>query len=572
MNKATLLKLLCLAAVLEGLVALVVLMRMPSEAGAARLLGYSYSRLAVAAVTLLALALPAWAGLHFIRKPDKADAFATRVEAWLLFGDRLFFVQNALLIAFIFLAGAFLFTWLFILPHLRGLIAWAGLTALQFYLVLRVQYGAVYHEKDFKERYRLLPRLADLGSRQKKVLLVLSLVGLAYFAAFIPTNLRGAEDQHQFYLNGGDEYVVYPILTQILTPGDSFSATLYHLVVYEDYHYGYPFYVASALVLLPVRLVDGMAFTQRYQLNLLLLRQLVSVLPIILAALVITYLGTRWRSYWKSLGLFALLLTIPGVLKYNQAFWHPDALAVLMVALTLYFLDRDRLRFGRNFYLAALACGLASAIRLVGFFFVLAIAGYLLAGWLKKVLTLKRAALAGLLFVVVMGATTVFSNPFIFHTEARARFVAIMEQKNTEMAQGYNEPDPQHIYRTGWDAWLPFFVKDYGAGWFLAFLVLSAGAASLWGKEHLFPAVLLGWAVVMAAYLVYFVAVKSYQYMLPLFVPLYGAAFLLPGIFEPGSHLPERWKSHAVQIVGWGLTLAACIAQLVLNLLKLPLV
>jgi hypothetical protein len=260
------------------------------------------------------------------------------------------------------------------------------------------------------------------------------------------------------------------------------------------------------------------------------------------------------------------------VLKYNQAFWHPDALAVLMVALTLYFLDRDRLRFGRNFYLAALACGLASAIRLVGFFFVLAIAGYLLAGCLKKVLTLKRAALAGLLFVIVMGATTVFSNPFIFHTEARARFVEIMQQKNTEMAQGYNEPDPEHIYRTGWDAWLPFFVKDYGAGWFLAFLVLSAGATSLWGKERLFPAVLLGWAVVMAAYLVYFVAVKSYQYMLPLFVPLYGAALLLPSIFDAGSHLPERWKSHAVQVAAWGLTLAACAVQLVLNLLKLPLV
>ncbi|HTX78834.1 MAG TPA: hypothetical protein VMC62_04160, partial [Longilinea sp.] len=554
---------------LEGIAALLVLMRMPSEAGSARVLGYSYARLAVAAVTLLATLLLAAAGVWFLRRPEKAEALIDRAEGWLLTGDRLFFVQNALLIGFIFLAGAFLFTWLFILPHLRGLIAWAGLTALQLYIVLRVRHSAIYRQKDFKTRYRLLPRLSDLEPRQKHVLLVLLLVGLAYFAAFIPTNLQGAEDEHQFYLHGGDEYVIYPILTQILTPGNSFSNTLYHLFIYEDYHYGYPFYVASALVLLPVRLVDGMAFTQQYQLNLLLLRQLISVLPMVLAALVITYLGTRWRSYWKSLILFALILTIPGVVKYNQAFWHPDALAVLMVALTLYFLDRDRLRFGRNFYLAALTCGLASAIRLVGFFFVLAIAGYLLAGWLKKVLTLKQLVIAGLLFIVVMGATTVLSNPFLFEGSARARFVEIMQQKNVEMAQGYNEPDPQHIYRTGWDAWLPFFINYYGAGWFLAFLVISAGAAALLSKERLFPAVLLGWAVVMAGYLVYFVAVKSYQYMLPLFVPLYGAALLLPSVFDVGSRLPERWMSHAVQVVAWGVTLAACAVQLVLNLLEL---
>jgi len=570
MNKANLLKLLCLAAVLEGLAALLVLMYMPSEAGSARLLGYSYSRLAVAAVTLVATALFASAGAWCLRKPGKAEALANRVETWLLSGDRLFFVQNALLIAFIFLAGAFLFTWLFILPHLRGLIAWAGLTALQLYIVLRVRYGTVYRQKDFKIRYRLLPRLADLDPRQKHVLLMLSLVGLAYFAAFIPTNLQGVENQHQFYLHGGDEYVIYPILTQILTPDDTFSATLYHLFIYEDYHYGYPFYATSALVLLPVRLVDGMAFTQQYQLNLLLLRQLISVLPMVLAALVIAWLGTRFRSYWKSLVLFVLILSIPGVVKYNQNFWHPDALAVLMVALTLYFLDRDRLRFGRNFYLAALVCGLASAIRLVGFFFVLAIAGYLLAGWLKKVLTLKQLALAGLLFVVVMGATTVLSNPFLFEGSARARFVEIMQQKNTEMAQGYNEPDPEHIYRTGWDAWLPFFVKYYGAGWFLVFLVVSAGVAALLSKERLFPAVLLGWAAVMAGYLVYFVAVKSYQYMLPLFVPLYGSALLLPSVFEAGNRLPERWKSHAVQVAAWGITLVVCTAQIALDLLHLP--
>ena len=47
-------------------------------------------------------------------------------------------------------------------------------------------------------------------------------------------------------------------------------------------------------------------------------------------------------------------------------------------------------------------CGLAAAIKLWGLFFVLAIAGYLLAGLLRKKLTPGKMILAGALFILTM--------------------------------------------------------------------------------------------------------------------------------------------------------------------------
>jgi hypothetical protein len=40
------------------------------------------------------------------------------------------------------------------------------------------------------------------------------------------------------------------------------------------------------------------------------------------------------------------MLSIRAVVRMNIQFWHPDALSVLAVVVTLFFLERDRLRFG----------------------------------------------------------------------------------------------------------------------------------------------------------------------------------------------------------------------------------
>jgi len=347
---------------------------------------------------------------------------------------------------------------------------------------------------------------------------------------------------------------------------------MYRLFIYEDYHYGYPFYALSALVLLAPRLIIGSNFAEYTRINLLLLRQMVSVLPTILSVLVLVYIVTRFKSRTRAVSMFIILLLIPGVVKYNVHFWHPDSLLLLFIILTLFFLQRDRLRFGRDFYFAALTCGLATATKLYGIFFFLTVGGYLLAGLIRRVLDFKKMMLAGLLFVLAMSATVVLANPFLFDSEARARMVEIMQEKNAEMAHGYDEPDPQNIYRTGLEVWLPFFEQHYTQSYFFFFLFFALAAGSLWGSETYLNRLLLAWCVVVAGYLIYFVAVKSYQYMLPLMAPLYSGAFLFPEI----ANASDRTRWHKIlghprtKPILWTVTILLGGSQFIVNLLKIP--
>jgi hypothetical protein len=225
------------------------------------------------------------------------------------------------------------------------------------------------------------------ANHPKMTRLLLVVFGLLYFCAFLAPNSYGAGNEEILLDASPDEYVTYPNVIRILTPGKTFNETRANLFLYEDYHYGYPFYALSALAVLPSRLIYGASFTNHMQLNLLLLRQLISVLPMILAAGLLVYLQTRFQSPLRSLALFLFLLSVRGVVRNQIWWWHPDALAVLAVVLTIFFLDRDQLRFGRNFYFAAVACGLASAIKLLGFAFFLTIPVYVVVGIVQRHLT-----------------------------------------------------------------------------------------------------------------------------------------------------------------------------------------
>jgi len=44
--------------------------------------------------------------------------------------------------------------------------------------------------------------------------------------------------------------------------------------------------------------------------------------------------------------------------KNQHSFLAPDSIILCLILLTIYFLQKDDLRFGRYFYLAALTCGL----------------------------------------------------------------------------------------------------------------------------------------------------------------------------------------------------------------------
>ena len=189
-----------------------------------------------------------------------------------------------------------------------------------------------------------------------------------------------------------DEAMIFPPIERMLSLQGDIHQMWGNLIVYGEYHYGYPFFFLSALVLLPLRLIRGPGFINDLPLNFLILRQMINVLPMILTAGILTWVQTHYRSLWKSVFIFLFILTIPAVVRSNMHWWHPDALMLLCIALTFFFLDRDEFRLGKNFYFAAIACGMASAIKLYGFFFFLAIPFYLLVVWRRNKLQLKRGA------------------------------------------------------------------------------------------------------------------------------------------------------------------------------------
>jgi len=226
--------------------------------------------------------------------------------------------------------------------------------------------------------------VSRMDKTQKKNLLILAVLGAVYFILFIfPNASTLGSDNPQVYLHK-DEYVIYPVVERMLLLEGSFSNIWGRLIIYGDYTYGYPFYFLSSLALLPLWLINGEKFFSQLPLNILILRQAINILPIILTAGIFSYLQTKFRSTWKSIFVFLFLLTIPAVVRSNIHWWHPDSLMLLAIALTFLFLDLDKMRLGKNFYLAAAACGLAAGIKLSGFFFVLAIPFYLLICCIKS--------------------------------------------------------------------------------------------------------------------------------------------------------------------------------------------
>jgi 4-amino-4-deoxy-L-arabinose transferase-like glycosyltransferase len=350
---------------------------------------------------------------------------------------------------------------------------------------------------------------------------IVAVLGLAYFICFLLPNSRGASDIPHFV--SGDEAVTYPYVVHMLEPSQDIHELWWRLIIYGDYHYGYPFYLASFLSLLPLRLASGNLFFDRVQLNLLILRQMISVLPMILAAMVLVYLQTRFRKPLAAAGLLLFLFSIPGVVRQNIQWWHPDALAVLAVVLTIFFLDRDRLRFGRNFWLAAVFCGLATAIKLQGVFFFLTIPGYVLAGLIKKVVRWKGAALAALGFVLLMSVTIVASNPFLFYASQREKLVRVQAEKQQEITFGYAHDDPA-AYQKGPQFWVWTLDNRYGPVPLLLLLAAGLAAGCLWGSRRGLSLLILSWSIPLSLYLFYFVAPKPDHYWLPVMLPLFSTA------------------------------------------------
>ena len=180
-----------------------------------------------------------------------------------------------------------------------------------------------------------------MTSTQKHIFALLLFMAVAAFALFTWPNAVASQNLSMVQMFQPDEAAVLPYVQQMITPAPTLNLALRHFVFYEYYYYGFPYFGASAMLLLPLR---WLGLLGNISLVMLILRQFISVLPMLAALLLLVYMQDGFRSY-RSPVLFAFLLAVPAVVQ-NNLWWHPDGIAFLLVVLTLFFLKRDNLRFG----------------------------------------------------------------------------------------------------------------------------------------------------------------------------------------------------------------------------------
>ncbi len=250
----------------------------------------------------------------------------------------------------------------------------------------------------------------------------------------VPINLTGAETPDTLEIFEVDEYAQYPHVIRMLTPGETLYQTIRNFFIYLHYFYGFPFYFWSAVSLLPVKLFSSV-WPENTRLIICVLREMLSVLPMILSAGILTWITTKFKSTWLSASLFVLTLTMPAVMD-NYFWWHPDSLTLLFISLTFLFLDRDRMRCGRNFLLAAAACGAAVGTKYLGFYFVLSIPAYLLCCRIRKTISTRDLFIKAAMFVFVMALFILVSDPLLLLPQERAEIIEIIKRQSIMSGEG----------------------------------------------------------------------------------------------------------------------------------------
>lgn len=357
-----------------------------------------------------------------------------------------------------------------------------------------------------------------MPARQKIIIALLLMLSLALLVAFWRPNQAASQDLAMVLAFEADEAVPFPYVRDMLQPRDTLKHTVANFFAYDYYFYGFPHFAYSALALLPLQLTQQIDSTP---LAMGVLRTVVSTLPMLAAIAVLVYLQTGFRDA-RALVLFALLAAVPAVVQ-NNFWWHPDSLAILLVTLTLFFLVRDDLRLGGNFYLAALACGVCAQTKLIGVYFFLAIALYLCWSW-RGGLPLRRVLLAALGFLAVMVLAFFASNPILIYPGARAQYWQTLQAQSRLLADGYEvfyAPSLAHNLE---------ILRQYYGGWLLLAATLATSLWAAWrGPRPLLHRLILAWVLPLSIFVFGFSFLK-YQYWLPAALPLFSSlVIVLPG-------------------------------------------
>ena len=363
---------------------------------------------------------------------------------------------------------------------------------------------------------------------QKTTLLILIFISILYFCVMIPANLTGAETPEMLEVFEVDEYAQYPHVIRMLTPGEGIYQTCRNFLIYLHYFYGYPFYFWSALSILPLKLFRSV-WPDNTRVIVCVLRQMISVLPMILSACILVWITTKFKKPLLSIVLFLLILTMPAVLD-NDFWWHPDSLTLLFLCLTFFFLDRDQMHCGENFLFAAFSCGAAIGTKYLGFYFALAIPAYLLSCLFAKQITLGKLFMKAGLFLLVMFGAVIVSDPLLLLPQERNEILGVMRQQAELSGTGIFLQYNNNFFENGH---LPdWLTKNYMRFPWLLFTFFSLLAGLFSGKLQIRTI-----SVVMLCYLITAcivnlnTAASRLHYYLPIILPLAACMPLAEEIF-----------------------------------------
>jgi len=344
-----------------------------------------------------------------------------------------------------------------------------------------------------------------------------------YFLLFIPPNLTGAKDAHMlaaFRLElpeyGTDEFAHFRQITNMTKLGATPYETLRNFVFYNNFFYGYPFFLTSALAILPLRLIEQLSKIEiPTTIYAVILRQL-SVLFMLLAIGVLVYAWTGYRSVAKSVLLFAFLAATPAVFL-NNMFWHPDSLVTLFMVLTIFFLSRDDLRFGIWFVLAAVSCGLATGTKLVGIFFFLSVAVYLVLGAVHRRLEFRQVLKFGAVFAGVMALSIIVVNPLLLIPGVAKQYVNALSGLAALNSWGWDVERPR-----GPSLWYTEALRENFGFWWIYAIALSLCVLGLFRdrQKKLLSIIILTWMFPLSAYMLFSFGYKGSRYFIPVLLPV----------------------------------------------------
>lgn len=345
---------------------------------------------------------------------------------------------------------------------------------------------------------------------QRNTILILLLLSLLYFVLFIPPNIAASKNLAMISVFEPDEDAELQYALNMIRPADNLKNALIQFFFYKFYFYGFPHFAYSAALLLPLRSLNLLENTS---LVMVTLRQMVSLLPLLAAIWLLVYLQTRFKGY-RAILLFVFLVSLPVVFR-NNFWWHPDGLAILFAMLAIFFLERDELRFGKNYYLAAVMCGFSAATKGIGLYFFLAIAVYLLLGLFSKKIAFYKIIISAFGFLVCMASAYLLAIPILVYPGIRERYFQAMTTAYKNVSQGY-----ELGYAKGFSVALESILRDYANLLFLILVLAACVWAIVRDQRQLLHILILAWLIPIS-FLVSFIMHYKFQYWLPVGLPLF---------------------------------------------------